>query len=74
MVFLSSISFGPYWVSRFFASACVRPSGDDANFFSTSANGRDLKSSFAWGFDPGLDSGALGLSVLGSIVVTSATA
>ena len=51
LTFFSSISFGPYWVSRFCASACVRPSGDDRSRFSTSAMGRDLRSSFASGFD-----------------------
>ena len=50
LVFFSSISLGPYWASRFCASACVRPSGDDPNFFSTSARGRDFRSSFASGF------------------------
>ncbi len=29
MVFFSSISLGPYWVSRFCASAWLRPSGDE---------------------------------------------
>ena len=44
---------GPYWVSRFVASAWLRPSGDDPNFFSTSASGRVFRSSFASRFDPG---------------------
>ena len=74
MVFFSSISLGPYWVSRFSASAWLRPSGDEPNFFSTSASGRDFKSSFASGFDPGFGFGALGSSVLVPIVATSATA
>jgi hypothetical protein len=38
----------------------VRPSGDEPNLFSTSGIGRDFKSSFAAGFDPGFDSAALG--------------
>jgi hypothetical protein len=38
----------------------VRPSGDDPNFFSTSTIGSVFKSSFASGFDPGLDAGAVG--------------
>src|SRR5271154_2730121 len=71
LVFFSAISFGPYWVNRFCASAWVRPSADEPNFFSTSAQGRDFKSFFALGFDPGLDSGASGLPVLGSIVVST---
>ena len=37
----------------------VRPSGDDPNFFSTFGKGRDFRSSFALGFDPGLESAAL---------------
>src|ERR1700691_1379954 len=71
LVFFSSISLGPYWVNRFCASACVRPSGDDSNFFSTSAKGSDFKSASALGFDPGLDWRALGWSELSFIVVTS---
>ena len=59
------ISLGPYWASRFCASASLRPSGDDPSFFSTSDRGRDFKSSFASGFDPGLDSGSLGLVSIG---------
>ena len=74
MVFFSSISLGPYWASRFSASAWLRPSGDDPSFFSTSASGSDFRSSFASGFDPGLVSVALGWPVLGPIVVISATA
>jgi hypothetical protein len=38
----------------------VRPSGDDPNFFSTSAMGRVFKSSFASDSDVGFDSGGLG--------------
>ena len=47
LAFFSSISLGPYWANRFSASAWVRPSVVDANFFSTSSRGMDFKSSFA---------------------------
>ena len=67
MVFFSSISFGPYWVSRFCASAWVRPSGDDPSFFSTSARGSVFRSSFASGFEPGFDFGSLGLARLARV-------
>ena len=74
MVFFSAISLGPYCASRFWASAWLRPFGDDPNFFSTSGMGRVFRSSFgsgalgldpdfdseALGFDSGFDSGALG--------------
>ncbi len=49
--FSPSISLGPYWVSRFFASASVRPSGDELSLFSTSAMGSVFRSSLASGFD-----------------------
>ena len=33
LVFFSAISLGPYWASRFFASASLRPSGDEPSRF-----------------------------------------
>ncbi|MGV8917069.1 MAG: hypothetical protein ACOH2R_04575 [Pseudomonas sp.] len=45
LVFFSAISFGPYWVSRFFASASLSPSGEEPSFFSTSAIGSVFRSS-----------------------------
>jgi hypothetical protein len=64
LTFFSAISFGPYLVSRFCASAWVRPSGDEPSFFSTSARGRVFKSSFALGAAPGL--GAVLVSAFGA--------
>ena len=65
LVFFSSIWFGPYRVSRFSASACVRPAGDDSRWVCSSAMEMDLSSSWAAvalaaspgesGFDSGLD-------------------
>jgi len=49
--FFFSISFGPYWFSRFWDSTWMRPIGDDPSRFSTSASRSDLKSSFASDFD-----------------------
>ena len=51
MVFFSAISFSPYWVSRFCASAWVRPSRDEPSFFSTSARGRVCRSCLPTGFE-----------------------
>ena len=82
MVFFSSILLGPYCVNRFFASASLRPSGDELNFFSTSGKGRVFSSSFGSGalgldrdfgsgvsgFVSGFDSGALGCSAMAFIL------
>ena len=65
-VFFTGSSFGPSFVSRFDASAPVRPSGEDSSRFSTSASGSVFKSSaafglpFALGVDCPLASGVFG--------------
>ena len=46
----SAISFGPYCVRRFCASAWLRPSADDPNFASSSGMGSDFRSSLDSGF------------------------
>src|SRR5580658_3735155 len=68
LVFFSAISFGPYWVRRFCASAWVRPSGDEPSFFSTSAKDRVCRLSLATGFDPVSDLRASGRSTRASMV------
>jgi hypothetical protein len=65
LVFFSSISFGPYCVSRFFASASVSPSGDEPSFFSTSAIGSVFKSSFGSGFASGFAAALSGFLLSG---------
>ncbi len=47
LVFFSTISFGPYFVSLVAASAWVRPSGEEPRRFSTSAIGSVFRSSLA---------------------------
>ena len=64
LVFFSSISFGPYLVSRFAASAPVRPSGDEPSRFSTSAIGSVFRSSFASEGEAGFASGDLAWAAL----------
>ena len=59
MTFFASISFGPYWSRRVVASALVRPFGEEARRFSTSARGRVFRSSFVPGSDPGFSPGPL---------------
>src|ERR1039458_8976073 len=60
LAFFSTISFGPYFASRFPASPWLRPSGDDDRRFSTSGTGRDFRSSFASGTGPAFAPGAPG--------------
>ncbi len=67
LAFCSAISLGPYWVRRFSASACVRPSGDVSRRLSTSGKGRDFRSSFAAGPSAGFDAPALDRVLLDAI-------
>src|SRR5580658_9729211 len=61
LVFFSAISFGPYWIKRFCASAWVNPSGADPSFVCNADIGSDFRSSWVSGFDFGCDMGLSGL-------------
>lgn len=65
LVFFSSISFAPYFASRFVASAWVSPSGDALKRFSTSGNGRVFRSSLASEAEAGFASGDLAWAASG---------
>ncbi len=72
--FFAAISLGPSLVSRLAASACVRPSGEDPSFCSTSAMGSVfssfLGSAGASGLVPGCAAAGLGREV-GSVMKAS---
>jgi hypothetical protein len=63
LVFFYAISLGPYCTSRLFASASVKPSGDEPRRFSTSAIGNFCRSSCETGLASGEAAGRLGLAI-----------